>query len=230
MTGWFGQDAGHVAYEIGTLGATNWIPGSGLVQRNITGATGQVPFDPVKQHELMNDFNSTYTALRTYGVDPDKAKELAAKRVKSEWGVSPTAGNQVMKYPPEAYYKPVDGSHSPGSPDLHDAVTAIKGPQVAVHDRQRPRRTDYARQLDHQGLVADSQTQTEIAAGKPPSYLVALDTGQGMTEFLSDPKSGQRRWAFDRDGHVAASEKRFTEKVLSSAPRSIRCSGARPLP
>jgi hypothetical protein len=212
LTGWFGQDAGHVAYELGTAwSATNWIPGSGLVQRNITGATGQVPFDPVKQHELMNDFNSTYTALRTYGVDPDKAKELAAKRLKSEWGVSPTAGNQLMKYPPEAYYKPVDGSHSWLFTDLHDAVSAVKGPQVTMYNEG----TEFATGRSNwtiKGLVADSQTQTEIAAGKPPSYLVALDTGKGMTEFLSDPKSGQRRWAFDRAAHVAASEKRFTEK------------------
>jgi hypothetical protein len=89
---------GDVAYQIGT----GW-PGIG----RLTGSTPSVPSDLLAQRELVHDFGATYTALRQYGVDPDKAKELAAKRVKAEWGPSPTAGNQVMKYPPEAYYKPV---------------------------------------------------------------------------------------------------------------------------
>jgi hypothetical protein len=69
------------------------------------------------------------------------------------------------------------------------------------------------------GLVADSQTQAEIAAGKPPSYRVAIDTGTGMTEFLSDPKSGRQRWGFNRDSYVAAKR----EAVL---PKRCRRTGS----
>lgn len=192
-----------VAYQIGS----GWW-GVGRV----TGATPSVPTDLVTQRELVHDFGDTYKALRTYGVDPDKAKELAAKRVKAEWGPSPAAGNQVMKYPPESYYKQVDGSHSWIASDLREAVTAIKGPDV-VPMGEAVEGTFYRTKWAIKGLVADSQTQAEIAAGKPPSYRVALDTGSGMTEFLTDPASGRGRFGFNRDAHVAASEKRFTERA-----------------
>jgi hypothetical protein len=195
-----------VAYQIGS----GWW-GVG----RITGATPSVPTDLVTQRELVHDFGDTYKALRTYGVDPDKAKELAAKRVKAEWGPSPAAGNQVMKYPPESYYKPVDGSHSWISESLRDTVTAIKGPDV-VQMGETAEGPFYRTKWAMKGLVADSQTQAEIAAGKPPSYRVAIDTGSGMTEFLSDPKSGRQRWGFNRDSYVAESEKRFAEKVQTN--------------
>lgn len=195
-----------VAYQIGS----GWW-GVGRV----TGATPSVPNDLVTQRELVHDFGDTYKALRTYGVDVDKAKELAAKRIKAEWGPSPTAGNQVMKYPPESYYKPVDGSHGWLRESLDEAVTAIKGPQV-VSTGETAEGPIYMSKWSVKGLVADSQTQAEIAAGKPPSYRVALDTGTGMTEFLSDPKSGRQRFSFNRDSYVAASEKRFGEKVQTN--------------
>jgi hypothetical protein len=214
LQGWFGHNAGDVAYQLGT----GWW-GTG----RITGATPNVPFDGIKGGELLHDFTATYTELRTFGVDADKAKELASKRLKSEWGPSPTAGNQIMKYPPEAYYKPVDGSHAWLAESLNDTVTAMKGPQVTImgggktefptpsFDESAIPRVNWK----IQGFVSDAQTQAEIAAGKPPSYRVALDVGSGMTEFLSDPRTGQQRWAFDRSAHLAAAEARFLERAAA---------------
>jgi hypothetical protein len=69
------------------------------------------PFDSIKGGELVADYQTTYTALRTYGVDADKASDLAVQRLQSTWGVSAAAGNQVMKNPPERSYPQVDGSH-----------------------------------------------------------------------------------------------------------------------
>lgn len=191
-----------VAYQIGT----GWW-GIGRV----TGSTPSAPTDLLAQRELMHDFGNTYEALRTYGVDPDKAKELAAKRVKAEWGPSPTVGNQVMKYPPEAYYKPIDGSHAWLADSLREAVTGIKGPQVSpdttgsdIAGTTMPRAN-----WTIKGLVADAQTQSEVAAGKPPSYRIAIDTGQGLTEILTDPRTGQTRFAFDRNAAIAGSEQRM---------------------
>lgn len=199
-----------VAYQIGT----GW-PGIG----RLTGSTPSVPADLLAQRELVHDFGNTYTALRQYGVDPDKAKELAAKRVKSEWGQSPASSNQVMKYPPEAYYKPIDGSHGWLTESLHDAVTAIKGPQVTADTTGSAAAggTMLQSRWNVKGLVGDNQTQAEIAAGKPPSYRIALDMGNGMTEFLTDPKSGQSRFAFNRDDTLAAAEGRFGVKAAKIA-------------
>jgi hypothetical protein len=98
-------------------------------------------------------------------------------------------------------------------------VTAIKGPQVTADTTGSAAAggTMLQSRWAIKGLVGDNQTQAEIAAGKPPSYRIALDMGNGLTEFLTDPKSGQSRFAFDRTDALAAAEGRFGVKAAKAA-------------
>jgi muramidase (phage lysozyme) len=167
-----------MAYKLGT----GWY-GIG----RLTGSTPAAPFDSIKGGEMVADYQTTYTALRTYGVDADKASNLAVERLQSMWGVSQTAGNQVMKNPPERSYPQVDGSHEWMQQDLNGWITKQRGEQFTAGPRTLE--VGFAGVLQSRnwslaGMVADGQTQAEIAGGRPPSYQVWITRKDGTLDQL----------------------------------------------
>jgi hypothetical protein len=184
-----GLSPSDMAYKLGT----GWW-GVG----RLTGSTPAAPFDGIKGGELVNDYRSTYTALRTYGVDADKASDLAVQRLQSTWGISQAAGNQVMKLPPEKYYPSIDGSQDWIGRDLADWVTRRAGPQTSG-GRSLEGGIGTAGNVQNwtlQGLISDGRTAGEIGAGRPPSYRVAIQKADGTTQILDG------RVAFDPTDHI----------------------------
>jgi len=189
-----------MAYKMGT----GW-PGIG----RLTGSTPSAPFDSIKGGELAADYRTTYTALRTYGVDADKASELSLQRLGASWGVSPTAGNQVMKSPPERSYPAIAGSHDWLQSDLNDWVTRRAGPQFTAGPRTLETGIGgvvQSRNWQVEGMISDGQTQAEIAAGRPPSYQVAIRKGDGTLQIMGS------RIAFDPSDHIAAHGQRLDQR------------------
>jgi len=114
-----------MAYKLGS----SWgIPLLSRIANVVTGATPAVPFDSITGGALVADYKATYTALRSYGVDADKASDLAVQRLGSTWGVSQTAGNQVMRNPPERSYPAIGGTHDWMQTDLTKWVESKVGP------------------------------------------------------------------------------------------------------
>lgn len=186
-----------MAYKLGT---SMGIPIVSRIANVVTGATPAVPFDSIKGGELVADFKSTYTALRTYGVDADKASDLAVQRLQSTWGVSQAAGNQVMKNPPERAYPQIGGSHDWMQEDLTKWIEGKAGPQFSSKGRSLEGGIGMAgtdRNWSVAGMVADGQTQAEMSAGKPPSYQVAITKADGTLAILPS------RIAFDPSDHIA---------------------------
>lgn len=180
-----------MAYKLGT----GW-PAIG----RLTGSTPSAPFDSITGGALVADYRSTYTALRAYGVDADKASDLAVKRLQSTWGVSQAAGNQVMKNPPERSYPAIGGTHDWLQADLKDWVTKRVGPEFDSTKRTLEAGIAGAgstRNWSVEGLVADKQTQAEVAAGRPPSYQVAVRKSDGTLDIIPS------RVAFDPSSHIA---------------------------
>ena len=186
-----------MAYRLGT----SWgIPLVSRVANVVTGATPAVPFDGITAGALKADYVATYTALRTYGVDADKASDLATERLKSTWGVSATAGNQVMKNPPERSYPAIGGSHDWMAADLNKWVTAKAGPEFREGMRSIESGIGFSgreRNWSVAGMIADGQTQAEIKAGRPPSYQVAIKKADGTLDIM------RSRIAFDPSDHIA---------------------------
>jgi hypothetical protein len=177
-----------MAYKLGT--------GFPLVGR-FTGATPNVPFDSIKGGELVNDYRATYAALRSYGVDADKASDLAVQRLQSTWGVSQAAGNQVMKNPPERFYPAIDGSRDWITQDLNGWISKRVGPQISQVGPEEVPTFSSDRNWTISGLISDGQTQAEISAHRPPSYQVAIQKADGTLQILDG------RVAFDPSDHVA---------------------------
>jgi hypothetical protein len=188
-----------LAYRLGT----GWP-----VTGRLSGATPSAPTDPVQGEVLLADFRSTYTALRTYGVDADKASDLAVQRLQSTWGVSQAGGNQVMKYPPESHYPDIDGSRDWIGQDLNDFITSQIGSRVVMPGVSRSGALTGKLQdnwtLDR--LISDGRTSAEIDSKQSPSYMVAVKKPDGTTQILD------KRVAFDpsdyRARHSAELERR----------------------
>lgn len=198
--------ADDIAYKLGT----SWgIPLVSRVTNLVTGATPAAPFDSIKGGELVADYNATYTALRTYGVDKDKASDLAVQRLGATWGISAAAGNQVMKNPPERSYPAIGGSHDWLKSDLNAWVTKRAGNEFSAG--QRTLEAGFAgagsiRNWNIEGMISDGQTQAEIASGKPPSYQVAIKKADGTLQIMGS------RIAFDPSDHIAEHGSRLEQR------------------
>lgn len=183
-----------MAYKLGT----SWgIPILSRVANVVTGATPAVPFDSIKGGELVNDYRATYAALRSYGVDTDKASSLAVERVAKTWSVSQAAGNQVMKNAPEQYYPTIGGTHDWMVPAVKDFVKKHAGDESSLNRSAEATFGGEQRNWTLAGLVSDGRTQAEIAAGRPPSYQVAITRKDGTLEILPS------RMAFDPTDEIA---------------------------
>ncbi len=177
-----------VAYKLGT----SWgIPILSRVANLVTGATPAVPFDSIKGGELVADYRATYTALRAYGVDADKASDLAVQRLQSSWGISAAAGNQLMKNPPERSYPAIDGTHDWMLKDVKAEIAKDLGPEFGGLGRAGVTNWTLV------GLASDGRTQAEVAGKQPPSYQVWARRFDGTLYQVPG------RIAFDPSNHIA---------------------------
>jgi len=196
-----------IAYQMGS-----GLPILNTLTANVTGATPAVPSDSLQAQQLAGQFDGIYKALRIYGVEADQAKTLAIARLKSEWGPTALAHNQLMQYPPDKYYQPIDGSLNWMRGDFTTYLNQKLGEQVTDYTPGFPDVGMVRVNWSVKGLISDPQTQAEIAAGKPPSYRVAVQDNRGMINILPD------RIGWDRTAHVQKAEREFT--VLDEAAKA----------
>jgi muramidase (phage lysozyme) len=202
-----------MAYKMGT----SWgIPVLSSVANVVTGATPAVPFDSIKGGQMVADYKATYTALRTYGVDADKASDLAVKRLGTSWGVSAAAGNQVMKNPPERSYPQIGRSHDWIQSDLTAWIEGKAGKQFSAAHRSAEMvgMSGEDRNWSIAGMISDGQTQAEIVAGKPPSYQVAIKRRDGTLDIIPS------RISFDPSQHIGEHETALRQRWRG--PRAAR--------
>ena len=137
---------------------------------------------------LLNDYKATYTQLRSMGVPADKASAQSVERLKSTWGASEAAGNQVMRLPPEHYNRPIEGAPNWIGEQLKDFVTEREGAQGRVHPLpgHGGKEAQVRNSWSISGLVADSRTEGEVSNGQSPSYHVAIKRAGGDIDILPD--------------------------------------------
>jgi hypothetical protein len=204
-------------------GSWNILPGQPTAPAAVVGV-GNIA------DEMAHDFATIYTGLRTYGVPEGSwydsiagnknAKTLAAERLQQKWSVSQVAGNQVMAYPPDlvsrdkdtgaskgAFYPMINGSFDWMKTDVLAAITSAKGPETTVGPGE-VLGGGVSTNWRYKGLISDAQTQAEISAGKPPSYRIVVDSGDGLNQILVDPKTGRDRITFDPTSHIAQTTER----------------------
>jgi hypothetical protein len=218
--GWTPSD---VAYQ---MGSAMGIPGTGFISRNITGSTPSEPPVVVGMGDvgaqMQIEFEDLYTNQRAWGLPEggwfDKfnnhknAKTVAAQMLQTKWNISAVAGNQIMAYPPDlvtadkdtgqrrgAYYPMIGESHDWMKEQLHETIVGALGSEYLKPSEFRAPTPlgPGVRRWTFVGLASDATTQAEISAGKPPSYLAIVNTGNGLNEIVRNPTTGSTRVYFD---------------------------------
>lgn len=197
--------------------------------------------DPLASAALVAEFQRLAKEAYVDLGDVDKAKAAAAERLKLTWGASSVNGNRLMRNPPEKYYPTVNQSHDWIKADVEAYIRGFEGGVSSVDEggftdgTPAPARggivlatpggfniAPAAPQTRFVGMVSDGQTEAEIASGRPPSYQIVIQRADGRYDVLSDPSTGQRRFAFDPAPHVAAAaEAAGTADAAVKATRAI---------
>jgi muramidase (phage lysozyme) len=169
--------------------------------------TPNLPGGSLAGAALQNDYKATYTQLRSMGVGVDKASAQAVERLKSTWGASEAAGNQLMRLPPEHYNRPIEGAPNWIGEQLNDFVAASEGPSVRQHPTVPGKGSSPRQSWSISGLVADARTEGEVSNGQPPSYHVAIKRGSGEIDILPN------RITFDAAQYLTKHEQQLRGKL-----------------
>lgn len=106
---------------------------------------------------LRREYDAVVRNAMIYNPDPDEAHKTAIETLKTRWGESELGGGDsyVIRRPIEKQYPTVNGSHK--------WTERQARADLGIPDEQPIR------------FISDSQTEAEIAEGRPPSYLVYTD-------------------------------------------------------
>jgi hypothetical protein len=140
------------------------------------------------KYDYDKNFRDAYAATG----DAGSADAVAMEKLRNKYAVSPTNDNRVTAYPPEKYYPQVGGSHDwmarqlddvvakhlgvSTQPDMTRALAETGEPTAALADTQTAAERQYGAA---RVLVPDAVTERDIAAGRPPSYQIAIQDQTG---------------------------------------------------
>jgi hypothetical protein len=142
--------------------------------------------------------------------DANAADSFAMEKLNLKYGLSASNGNRVMAYPPERYYPQVNSSRDwmarqldeemarhfgvPQMPPLERGFEAAVEPTALYARAETPTERQYGAA---RALVSDDTTQSDIAAGRPPSYQVVLQDPNGRWGVLTNATGAVQRFRFD---------------------------------
>ena len=216
-----------------TQDIANKIGGGVAFVGRVTGSRPAAPVDENQADILHGEFSEHYEGLRKFGVPAEKAADLAAERLGSEWQTSVANRGQLMKYAPEKYNKPIGDPKSPDAfkylpEDLDKHMTEVLGPavtfdepkvgiaeaaQAAMGEGGMARRATVHWNLV--GPIGDERTRQEAERGESPSYLIHYTDQNGKDQFLD------HRWKWDSGETGMPEEKAYlgqTEKWSRNVP------------
>lgn len=147
------------------------------------------PVYPETMARLRADFDRLFADRYAATGNADIAKQQAAERLRTVWGGSDANRGRIMRYPPEKYLPPIDGSHE----WIRDQLRADLATLV-------PEFGDYA-------LIATPATQARPGTG----YLVAVDRGDGVLDLVRDEDGAPLSWSPDFNAAREERRRRFEQ-------------------
>ncbi len=184
------------AADIAEALGSSWGVTPGFVARNLTGSDPSAPADAIQGAVLVEEFGQLFRERYVDTGDADMAKSQAVERLKQVWGPSALTGGALIKHPPDRYYPEVDGSHDWMKADVEKAIEGITGkPRLKAPDMARM----YVEEPNWSyKVVSDAQTAAEVAARRPPSYMVVVtDAATGRSDPPLGPDGRPQRFRFD---------------------------------
>jgi hypothetical protein len=156
--------------------------------------------------------------------DVHTANVQTIERMKQHWGPSVTNNGELMLHPPDHYYPPIEGSYDWINNQLEtDLVAAGFGTE---DDQSKSLgHSDFRFQSPKPGaaaktkkawphmLIADAVTESEAAAGKPPSYrVVVTNPNTGLSDYAMGPDGKELSVRFDHSPELAKANLKYSEQ------------------
>ncbi|MCA1831233.1 MAG: hypothetical protein LC750_00535 [Actinobacteria bacterium] len=205
-----------IAYQLGN----SWPIIPNWTARNITGSQAPPPVDGLAAKALAAEWTQVFKE-RYVDTAPDvsKAATQTAERLKTVWGPSAVAGGALMKHPPERFYPQVDGSHDWMKRDVEAAIAASRFGAPETVSLIGPGEVEIPSSYR---LISDPRTEADVAARRPPSYVVVIkDAATGRDVIPLDWAGNPMRFQFDPANAQAAAREQFTtrrERALAPTP------------
>jgi muramidase (phage lysozyme) len=178
---------------------------------------------------LKADYDLNYREGFIRTGDAGAADKFAMEKLNLKYAVSPTNGNRVMANAPERYYPAIAGSYDWMAKQLDDAVGAAAGVAGAVmrsralsggESDEGISETELRGERQYtapRALVADEQTDRDIANKKPPSYQVMLQDPNGRwSAMTAPPVSEANLQAADAAMKLTPQEKALYQRHLTN--------------
>lgn len=211
--------------EMSTKAVANEL--GSFADRNVPFVNQAPPADAMTAQALAGEYGQIFKERYVDTGDVDKAKAQTVERLKTIWGPSAAAGGALMRHPPEKHYPVVDGSHAWMKKDLEASIEASRLGADAEYDPAFGTGPNYSYKL-----LSDARTDADVAARRPPSYVVMvkdlqsgrdtvpLDFAGKPMRFTFDPANAQReaREAFTTTRERDAANAPFLDATMGGAP------------
>ena len=176
---------------------------------------GGPPMAPAQSAQLQFDYAKLYR--ENYALaqgDADVAKKTTIQQMQRMWGETRVHGaggssawgvfglrDRVVKYPPERFYPPLDGSYDWIKGAVEDAV---KGNAGAVADWE---------------LLPVPETAADVKAGSAPRYGIMVKNDAGVWSELRDQSNQPLLIDFDPKASRRASQDKAQQDAVAAAGR-----------
>jgi uncharacterized protein (TIGR02594 family) len=209
-----------------------WLPGSGARfpddERALPSGVPRV------QDAMMADYERLFVERYKATRDKKLSETQAQERLKTIWGISPVAGEAIMKYPPEKYYPQVNGSHDWMKEQIKRDLGRYLVDSGVIKPPALPEKTAARRLGEKLGLpdvgamagagsgpdpmdgvsyqlIAAPTTPADLSMKRPPGYLVALKVN-GQSRLATDGEGKPLIYAFDPEEPKARARADFSAK------------------
>jgi hypothetical protein len=191
------------------------------------------PMDGRTREAALGDYTRLFVERYVATGDEATARQQAIERMRLVWGRSDVNGGRLTMYPPERAYRPIRGSHQWMRDELVRDLTSLgidpmlltetpppspAGPEAASDFTGRPTRTP-----PEFSLHSDARTETDVANGRPASYLVMMRRADGRVDMARDADGRPQRY-FWAQGEPAARDRdefrRQRERILGTGRNS----------
>jgi hypothetical protein len=160
-----------------------------------------LPSDSMVKDTLKVEYKDLFVERYAETGDEELAHSQALTLIKSKWGVSTLNNNEIMPYPPEKYYRPVDTGDGPS----YDWMDSQLKSEIEKHWYGRypgakpgPGYSMAEKTINRIVLIPDQKTKEAASSNLPTPYKVAVITLTGAIEPVTNDRNQPIHFIFDQ--------------------------------
>lgn len=175
------------------------------------------PMDARTRDAALGDYVSLYAERYAETLDKGTAHKQAIERMSLYWKRSELNGGRLTLHAPETVYPAVNGSHGWMKEQITRDLRSL-GLNLSTM-RSTPVRDalDLIKPVEPNEfvVVADRMTESDIASGKPASYLVMMRSAAGTVDMVRGPDNRPLRYWWEGGPEAAKAREEFQRQRKS---------------